>query len=302
MTPTQGLKQRFERFGFWRTAIFLVWWRSSPGLCRKIVSALGRLFARTGRQVMINVNNTRLCIDTLSPWVVREYFILGRYDEKEINAVRAALRGDYAFVDIGANLGAWTFSLADHFSRVWAVEPNPECFTCLSRSQEYHRHANVTLVNAAIADRDGQGKMFASKTYLGDGRIYDPGDGDRQSAMATHLYSFDSFARQMGLEDKAVFLKVDVQGVEPMVFEGMREFLEKARDVVVWTEIQEGQLKAAGKSTQAYLNVLRSKGFVPVDIDRALMPVSWESVHNALARQKDFCFRYRAGHADGGAR
>ncbi len=60
-------------------------------------------------------------------------------------------------VDAGANIGMATlyFSHRHPGSRIWAFEPDPRAFQLLQRNVSRNRLENVTLFNAALADRDG---------------------------------------------------------------------------------------------------------------------------------------------------
>ena len=39
-------------------------------------------------------------------------------------------------LDVGAHVGIWTRHLAEEFDTVWAMEPNPENFDCLTRNTD----------------------------------------------------------------------------------------------------------------------------------------------------------------------
>jgi len=78
------------------------------------------------------------------------------------------------FIDIGANIGAYTLAVAHMKRRVVAVEPNQETLRRLSRSiylgnvSEY-----VTLVSNAVSDRHTTVRMRQDPMNRGDASILD---------------------------------------------------------------------------------------------------------------------------------
>jgi FkbM family methyltransferase len=80
----------------------------------------------------------------------RDIFVAGEYS--------LALPTEFpVIVDAGANIGMATLYFKHRYpgSRIWAFEPDPRAFELLQRNVVRNGLANVTLVNAALADYDG---------------------------------------------------------------------------------------------------------------------------------------------------
>ena len=60
-------------------------------------------------------------------------------------------------VDAGANIGMATLFFKHRYpeSRIWAFEPDPRAFALLERNVARNGLRNITLINAALSDRDG---------------------------------------------------------------------------------------------------------------------------------------------------
>lgn len=91
-----------------------------------------------------------------------------------------------------------------------------------------------------------------------------------------------------------VFLKLDVQGLEYGVLQGMQNLFKRAKDVILWMEIQKVILEAAGYSVDSLLLLLKNLGFKPVNFDENFVEISWNDRIMDLKNKKNFCFRLRS--------
>lgn len=289
-----------KRYGLLRTMRYAAWGflcHPSIGIPRlfrnKLLHALGRSFDMLGIHcIPVTVNDVRLYIDPRNYWSLREYALSPYYDKHEISAVRRLIPGEYTFIDVGANFGAWSFSLASHFSRVVVVEPDPRCYGCCVRTARQLRLSNLDIVNVALADRDGEGLLYPCASHIGDSRIYNPGDVDRMNPTQVKLMSFDSLVSKYNVNTERMFIKLDAQGAEPLVIQGMTRSLRSANTVLLFSEVQ-ALLSSSGSSVEEYLVLLSTCGFVPVDLFNGLVETSWEAVRDSRAVSRDFCFRFQ---------
>lgn len=265
-------------------------------LRNRIPRLAGYAFATLGiEHLSVPVNGLKLYIDPRNFWSLREYVLQPHYDLAEISAVKRLVPASYTFIDIGANFGIWSFSLAQHFSRVVGVEPDKRCYLCCEKTLGKLHLENVAFVSAALAENDGEGLLFASNFHIGDSRIWDPGDSSRLAGTPVHLMSFNSLVGQQGVNSDHLFIKIDAQGVEPSIVRGMKDALVNAKDVILFTEIQQTLLADAGFSAREYLALLEELGFTPVDLFADLTETSWDEVPGRLATTRDWCFRLAKG-------
>ena len=69
------------------------------------------------------------------------------------------------------------------------------------------------------------------------------------------------------MNDRIDFVKIDVEGAEPLVFEGARNTLIVANsDLTIITEWSPGQIRAAGSKVPAFLAALKAMGLRSYDI------------------------------------
>ena len=94
-------------------------------------------------------------IDLITPYVLREQH---DWFEDEIRFVRRVLEPGQRAIDIGANYGLFTLSMAKVVGReghVWAFEPASSTASYLEQSLKENGLANVTLRKAGLSVRAG---------------------------------------------------------------------------------------------------------------------------------------------------
>lgn len=126
--------------------------------------------------------------------------------------------GDLIF-DIGANIGVYAESLQSIGARVVAVEPNPECAQQIgwTTSTEW-----VTVVNAAVGDKIGTGKLFVNEANVLSSMSSEQVRAERRKAWVREIdvsvVTIDSLIDRYGMPR---FIKLDVEGFEVEVLSGM---------------------------------------------------------------------------------
>jgi FkbM family methyltransferase len=142
-------------------------------------------------------------------------------DRPERALYARCIRPGMTVADVGANIGVNTALFADLVGpqgAVHAFEPEPENFARLRNA--LGDRANVTLMQAAVADASGERTLYLSPDLNVDHRLYDPGDGRR--GVATRSIALDD---HFPPEQPVGFVKIDIQGAECQALGGMRRVL-----------------------------------------------------------------------------
>jgi len=84
----------------------------------------------------------------------------GDWFEDEIRFVRAFIRPGMRAVDVGANFGVYSLTLARAVGaagRVWAIEPGTQAAQFLARSIAANSFSQVEVIRCALSRTDGHG-------------------------------------------------------------------------------------------------------------------------------------------------
>jgi FkbM family methyltransferase len=170
--------------------------------------------------------------------------------EKKVRNLLKSIRGD-CFYDVGANVGYYSLLLRHNFRRVYAVEPVPRNVKQLKRRLSYRFIKNVVVVQAALSDKNGVATFYVNSDKANilnnfsasslfekfEFRSSDHGP-DRTyagSPMSVETMTFDTLLS----EPTADLVKIDVEGAEFLVLEGMRESFARQRVSNIMVELHD---------------------------------------------------------------
>lgn len=160
------------------------------------------------------------------------------------------------FWDVGANIGLWTCLAAQHVESV-AIEPVPANVHRLQENLALNR-LNAHVVNAALGDATGVVQIDVDEREastlpgLGGHRIALDGD----SSLLVGVVSGDELRRCV---PSPSVVKIDVEGAESRVVDGMAETLADCRRVFV--EVHDSALESYGDSREQLVEQVETMGF-----------------------------------------
>ena len=172
---------------------------------------------------------------------------------------------DGIFVDVGVNLGQTLIQLrqVDSERPYVGFEPNPDCLHYVYDLIRRNDYANVELLAVGLGETTGVLSLYlppgrstdSTATLLKDlrpDRAYD--------ARNVPIFNEDNLASLFG-ERKLGVVKVDVEGAEPEVFNGIRNSLDKHRPGVLCEVLftdRKGSLYASTTRNAELMSILRS--------------------------------------------
>jgi FkbM family methyltransferase len=124
-------------------------------------------------------------------------------------------------LDLGAHLGTVTLAAAARGAHVLAIEASPRNAECLTASARQNQFTNVAVYNVAVGDRNGTVRFREEGPY---GRVTSDEDAStvevpmRRAAEIVTEHDWD------GVD----VVKIDVEGFELAVLDGLRPLLERA--------------------------------------------------------------------------
>ena len=145
----------------------------------------------------------------------------------EFNKVLNSLTSSDIAIDIGANVGEFTIPMAKTGAKVIAIEPDPHAFSILQENTK--PYSNVTLINAAASDRDGETELYRSAEFdkspdrltKSSSLFSEKKNVSSKSGFKVKTIDFCKFLQSLDSPIKLV--KVDIEGSEVPLFENLFE-------------------------------------------------------------------------------
>lgn len=173
--------------------------------------------------------------------VMTTYVLLEQEDwfEDEIHFVRRAVSEGACGIDIGANFGVYTLSLARAVGpegRVFAFEPSRSTCAHLRDSVQRNGFDQVEIIETALSDQVGTGILHGERAELRALAVAG-GDQDGERVALTTLDAWAASARPGPVD----FIKIDAEGHERAIIAGGSDFFQ-TQDPLVMMEVRKGSV------------------------------------------------------------
>ena len=199
--------------------------------------------------------------------VISAALTFGVYEPYETKLLKNTIQSGMTVVDIGANIGYYAVIAglrAGPTGRIVAYEPDPTNMSFLRKNLERNGLTNAVAVQKALSDRQGTALFYLTKHNKGTHSLANNRDVKETIEVETDTLDFSLSALDIRKVD---VLKIDIEGAEPLAFEGMRETLTRNKDIIVFTEFYPKAMRRLGKDPVAFLKTFDSFGFSIKNID-----------------------------------
>jgi len=198
--------------------------------------------------------------------------IIKTYGIWEPNITFHILNLDYSgiFVDIGANIGYYSLIASKKYNKVYAFEPVPANIRKLYESISINNIINIIPIEKAVSDIDNSIiELTVFPTNMGGSRDIRETINSSIQHMAQyklnniHSISFDSFMNHYNI-DIIDLIKIDVEGAELHVLNGMKQSLENKRIKNLIVELS--PYISSIQTCIDIINILKINGYTLYDI------------------------------------
>jgi FkbM family methyltransferase len=188
------------------------------------------------------------------------YYSLGWQNDEDLVCLFANTKAGWFVFDIGANIGAWSLLLSQKVGacgRVVACEPSRRSYDALVRNIAVNHLSNVQTLEVALSDSPGSIRLYhdidATRNSLG------PTRNERTEFETVRCITLDAAVRELQISH-VDFLKVDVEGAEPLVLRGANQTIEKFKPAILF-EINAPAMKALGFACDTTWAILNEYGY-----------------------------------------
>jgi len=179
--------------------------------------------------------------------------------------VRHLGRGD-VFYDVGANLGFFSL-LAAHLSgleegQVYAFEAAPDNAEAIRRNAALNEIPNVHVIAKAVSDRCGRGRLQIVDDQSWS-KLVEYGEHPfTERVIDVELVAIDELVGSGRIPPPAV-VKIDVEGAELAVLDGMRETIDRHRPAII-CELHDTHSEFVAAMERHGYRLINLEGTIPV--------------------------------------
>lgn len=183
----------------------------------------------------------------------------GDWFEAEMELWRTQIRPDMTVIDVGANVGVYTFSAAQRVGetgKVIAIEPFKACVNCLQETSRINQLPWVKIYEAAASDHCGSAKLSLHNASELNEVISDNSPNyDLANTVTIQCLTLDSLIETENLT-RVDWLKIDAEGHEIKVLQGAERLLTEFKPNIIYENIA-----GAHGSNGAIMEYIQAKGY-----------------------------------------
>jgi FkbM family methyltransferase len=169
----------------------------------------------------------------------------GDWFEKEMEFWRNWIKPGMTVIDVGANVGVYTFSAAQRVGsqgKVLAVEPFSGCVRCLEETCRINQFSWVKICAGAASDRVGSARLSLSASSELNELVANDASVSMESGAFEEVacFTLDGLREQEHLQQVDI-LKIDAEGNELAVLRGSQKILSEFAPIILYENIAGSQ-------------------------------------------------------------
>ena len=224
-----------------------------------LVISLGRFVRSLSKSNIVEIEGRKMFTQNNDGLALSIFKI---YEPNQTKIVKKYVHEGDVVIDVGAHVGYYTLLMAQLVGKngkVYSFEPDPVNFELLKKSVEINGFENVILIQKAVSNTTEKIKLFLGDNDSAINRIYDAKLGDAKKSIDVESITIDEYFKE---NDKLFnFIKIDSEGSEAKIINGMEKFLTKNRKLIMMTEFFPFLIKKSGDEPKQYLKSLENSGF-----------------------------------------
>jgi FkbM family methyltransferase len=220
----------------------------------------------------------KMYLDTQDNSLTPHLLLDGYWEAWITRALLRELRKGMNIVEIGSNVGYYSLIISSQIGdagRLFAFEANPDTYQILRDNIEVNGFSNrVTLEKKAVTD-NVEKIAFQTLTKNPSGsRIVEYSKlnqyTEEQKIIKVDATSLDQYFNNKDI--KIELIKMDAEGSEPHIFEGMKNLIINNAYITIICEFNPPLISAASVDPQKFLEKIQSYGFILKYIDVDSIP------------------------------
>lgn len=224
----------------------------------------------------------------VNDWVQKNLFIYGKYEKNEIGLWAQLAANRKTIVDVGCHVGYYSLvaaKAAPSDARIYSFEPVQQNFEMAKENIALNNYRNIFLYQTALSNTNGVLTINVGEDEnrgMSSINFHDHLSGKKEEVKTQTL---DSFCNEQAIQ-QVDLIKIDVEGSEYYVLQGMKATLEQNRPVVL-IEILEQTLTAQQVEVSEVYHFFNEQKYKPYSITQ---PNELQSISRPVAMEGLVCF------------
>jgi|GEM_PF-3775045 len=192
---------------------------------------------------------------------------MGIHEPIEIELFRKSIRPGMVVIDIGANLGYYSVIAAGAVGptgKVFAYEPEEKNFALLSKNTQANAFTWLTPLKIGLSNSKGTNTLYLADDHTGIHSFINNRNATRTLTISTE--TLDDSLKAYGSPQVDV-IKIDIEGVDILALEGMKETIERSPQLTIFTELYPQAITRLGRKPIELLQIFSDQGFSVSIID-----------------------------------
>ena len=193
----------------------------------------------------------------LKDHVMRQIYLRDVYEKNTIRHIAKYVKPNMVFVDVGANIGAYTLNIGKLLTEgeVFSFEPNPRANRYLRKNIELNELSNIHILEKGLSDKEETVVLYTpSLTTASINK-----NSTSKETEIIELTTLDEFFVESRLKTIDV-IKIDTEGHEMKCLKGAKETFKKNKKMMLVVEIDDNCL-SAGYSKEELFGYITDMGF-----------------------------------------
>lgn len=219
------------------------------------------------KNVFVKLDNFQMFLNIKSS-IDREIYLKGFYDKEKFDFIEknVDLNKFDLFLDIGSYIGYYSLYLSSKYNnlKILTFEPIIESFKQIEKSKEINKFHQMKIFNYALSNKAGEQKFWCTDLNKKSGFSLHNED-DYKQEVEFNNYDYDKlsfrkikteiFDNKFKIENKTVFIKIDVERHEYEALLGASNFLSKSNNKIFL------QIEIVDRYKDKVLNLLKKYNF-----------------------------------------
>ena len=197
-------------------------------------------------------------LDLRGKSIHKQLILDGIRERKSTRIMEQFIRPDDVILELGANIGYYVLiesTVLSDKGYIYAVEPAPENVRLLEKNVTLNRINNVEICNMAMSNKKGTAKLYMGKACNLHSLINSSNASDAEY-VEVETDTVDNFIKG---RKPVTFLRMDVEGYETEVIDGMHEIFQSPHFERLFVEIHPHRVSS--EKMQKFLETVREYGF-----------------------------------------